>query len=225
MLCSRLFGSTVGRKVIAAITGCLLFLFILVHMAGNWQLFLGAESINNYAALLKEKALVLWFFRIGLLTTALLHVWATISLTLENRAAHPEEYATPKDHSATLASRTMALSGTVVLIFIIYHLLHFTARVTPGTQDYYLEDLKGHHDVYQMVVRAFQKPAISLFYILGVGLLSFHLSHGLQSMFRSLGLSDRETLPWQKNVARLVAFGIFIGMAAIPLSVLLGCIK
>jgi succinate dehydrogenase / fumarate reductase cytochrome b subunit len=208
-----------------AITGFLLFLFILIHMAGNWQLFLGAEAINSYAALLKEKAIVLWSFRLGLLFLITLHIWAALSLTFENRAAHPEKYEVAKDHSATLASRSMAVSGTIVLFFIIYHLLHFTARVAPGTQDYYLEDLKGRHDVYEMVVRAFQNPLITAFYVLGIGLLALHLSHGLQSMFRSLGLSNQETLPWQKCIARLVALGIFVGMVAIPLSVHFGCIK
>lgn len=219
MIFKRLFQSTIGKKLIMAVTGVLLFGFVLIHMLGNWQVFSGAAALNDYAHLLQSKALVLWGFRFALLGMIGLHLWAAITLTLANKAAAPEKYADSKALGATWASRSMTLSGVIVLAFIIFHILHFTVRSIPGSPEYFQQDEKGQHDVYAMVLHAFQSPLLVGFYVLGVGLLSLHLSHGLQSMFRSLGWSDRRYLPLQVKFARVFAGLIFVGMSAVPLSI------
>ncbi len=202
-----------------AFTGVLLFGFVIIHMLGNWQVFAGAEALNDYAQLIQSKAFVLWGFRLGLLAVVALHLWAAITLTIANRAAAPEKYAESKTLGTTWASRSMTLSGCIVLGFIIFHLLHFTVRTVPGTPEYFQQDLKGRHDVYAMVVHAFQNPWLVGIYVVGVGLLSLHLSHGLQSMFRSLGWSDKRYLPLQMNLARIFAGLIFVGMSGVPLAI------
>jgi succinate dehydrogenase / fumarate reductase cytochrome b subunit len=219
MILNRLFQSTIGKKIIMALTGALLFGFVVIHMLGNWQVFIGSDALNEYAVLLKSKALILWGFRIGLLVLAVLHVWEAITLTLANRAAAPEKYADAKSLGTTWASRAMTVSGVIVLGFIIFHLLHFTLRTVPGSPEYFQHDEKGRHDVYGMVVHAYKNPIIVVIYVLSVGLLSAHLSHGLQSMFRSLGLSDRRYLPLQVWFARAFAALIFLGMSAVPISI------
>lgn len=219
MILKRLFQSTIGKKIIMALTGVLLFGFVIVHMLGNWQVFSGAEALNDYAHLIQSKAIVLWGFRLALLGIVGLHLWAAITLTLANRAAAPEKYAESKALGTTWASRSMTLSGVIVLGFIIFHILHFTVRSIPGSPDYFQLNEKGHHDVYAMVVHAFQNPILVGIYVIGVGLLSLHLSHGLQSMFRSLGWSDRRYLPLQINFARVFAGFIFVGMSAVPLAI------
>ncbi|MES2309679.1 MAG: succinate dehydrogenase cytochrome b subunit [Verrucomicrobiota bacterium] len=219
MILKRLFHSTIGKKIIMAVTGLLLFGFVIIHMLGNWQVFSGSEALNEYAVLLKSKAAILWGFRFGLLGLVILHIWAAITLTLANRAAAPEKYADAKSLGTTWASRTMTFSGVVVLGFIIFHILHFTVRTIPGSPEYFQHDEKGRHDVYAMVVHAYRNPLIVTVYVVCVGLLCFHLSHGLQSMFRSLGLSDRRYLPLQIWFARAFAAFIFLGMSAVPISI------
>lgn len=219
MIFLRLFRSTIGKKVIMAVTGVLLFGFVVIHMVGNLQIFLGAEAINSYAAFLKSKGLLLWGSRLGLLTLVGLHIWAAISLTLENRAAHPEEYAQKKALNTSWASRSMSLSGIIVLAFIIFHILHFTVRTVPGTPEYNLHDSQGRHDVYAMIVHAYETPWIMAVYLIGVGLLSVHLSHGLQSMFRTIGWSDRRYLPAQILFARGFSAFIFLGMIIVPVAI------
>lgn len=219
MIFLRLFQSTIGKKVIMAVTGFLLFGFLIIHMVGNLQIFAGAETLNAYAAFLKSKALVLWGSRLGLLLLVGLHIWAAISLTLENRAAHPEEYAQKKALKTTWASRSMTLSGVIVLAFIVFHILHFTARTVPATEAYFLQDEKGRHDVYAMVVDAYETPWIVAVYLVGVGLVCVHLSHGLQSMFRTLGWSDRRYLRAQILFAYFASAGLFLGMIIVPIAI------
>lgn len=218
--------SSLGKKIVMAVTGALLFGFLIVHMVGNWQIFHGQNAINNYAQLLQSNPLIVVGFRFCFFVLAAAHVWASACLTLENNAARPEDYSTQQPLDASLASRTMGITGVVVLAFIIWHILHFTVHVAPQDPAVYnLSDLQGRHDVYHMMIYAFQTPWISLCYILGTGLLCFHLSHGLESMFRTVGWSTRNVAPYQIGFARVAAIVIFLGMAAIPASVLLGTVK
>jgi succinate dehydrogenase / fumarate reductase, cytochrome b subunit len=222
---SRFFNSTLGKKYIMAFTGLALFGFVIIHMLGNLQLFAGAEAINEYAHLLKSKAPLLWGARIGLLAFAALHIVTAIQLVLRNRAARPVNYgngAAPV--GASLSSRTAAISGTIILIFIIYHLLHFTVGVT-NPEFLALRDANGNHDVYEMVVRGFGNPIVSIFYLIVMAMLCLHLSHGIASMFQSLGLKSGAYDKAIGTAAKIAAAAVFVGNCAIVISVLAGFVK
>src|SRR5215475_6211412 len=125
-LITRVFNSSLGKKYIMAVSGCVLFLFVIGHLAGNLQVFLGPEAINRYGHFLQSNTELLWPVRIILLTFIVLHIWAAASLSTENKAARPIAYGAYKPVGSSYASRTMLMSGLVVLAFIIYHLLHYT---------------------------------------------------------------------------------------------------
>jgi succinate dehydrogenase / fumarate reductase cytochrome b subunit len=212
-----------------AITGLAMFGFVVAHMLGNLQIFLGPEAINDYGYFLQTKPELLWPARIGLLIMVLLHIWAAIRLSAENRAARPKGYGEYKIVAASFASRTMLASGVILLAFIIYHLLHFTVQVPAvnmtGKSFLTLEDAKHHHDIYQMMVLGFRQPIISIFYIISMALLSLHLSHGVASMFQSLGWKNRKYGKLIDRFALLSAGVLIIGYSAIPLAVLTGVLK
>jgi succinate dehydrogenase / fumarate reductase cytochrome b subunit len=221
---SSIFYSSIGKKYVMAVTGGLMFAFVVVHLLGNLQIFEGPEAINRYAALLQSNALVVWGSRLVLLSIALLHVTTAASLTLENWAARPVRYAVNITPYTTYAGRTMVLSGSMVFAFIVYHLLHFTAGVVQPQIMQYLDD-KGRHDVYRMMVAGFQHPEVSAVYLLAMGLLYFHLRHGITSLFQSLGLKDMHYGPLLETGARWAALLVFLGYCSIPLSILAGVVK
>ncbi len=224
-LIARFFNSTLGKKYIMAITGFLLFGFVLVHVLGNLQIFLGADAINEYAELLKSKAALLWGARLGLLTIAMLHIVTAIQLVRRNRAARPVKYGTSKAPvAASLSSRTAAISGTILLAFIIFHLLHYTVGVI-NPEFLLLRDAQDRHDVFGMMVRGFSNPFVASFYLLAMVLLCLHLSHGVSSMFQSLGLKSGAYDKVIDRVAKVAAAGIFIGNCAIVIAVLAGVVK
>lgn len=220
---ARVYRSSLGKKYIMAITGFLLFLFVIVHMLGNLQVYLGPEPMNAYAALLKARPTLLWAARAGLLVLALLHITSAVQLASENRVARPERYAEGRP-IASFASRTILFSGLVVFAFIIYHLMHFTFGVT-NPEFMQLEDLNSQHDVYRMVVLGFSNPWVSSFYLISMGLLCLHLSHGLSSMFQSLGIRSKANLRLVTRFARISALVVFIGNCSIPISILAGVVK
>ena len=222
-LFSRAYHSSLGKKYVMAITGLLLFLFVIVHMAGNLQVYLGREPMNAYAALLASKPGLLWTARVGLLIIALLHIISALQLAAENRAARPQTYAEGKP-IASLASRTILVSGLIIFAFIVYHLMHFTLGVTnPDFVD--LHDPLGQHDVYQMVIEGFRNPYVSVFYIVSMGLLCLHLSHGVSSLFQSLGIRRKTTVASFNRFAQVSAIVVFIGNCSIPIAVLAGLIR
>jgi succinate dehydrogenase / fumarate reductase cytochrome b subunit len=222
-LVSRAYRSSLGKKYIMAITGFLLFLFVIVHMLGNLQVYIGRDAMNAYAELLKSKSGLLWTARGGLFIIAVLHIVSALQLAAENRDARPQAYAEGRP-IASLASRTILVSGLIIFAFIVYHLMHFTLGVTnPGFME--LQDGLGHHDVYGMVVEAFRNPFISVFYIISMGLLCLHLSHGLSSLFQSLGIRRRSTVAAFNRFAQISAIVIFIGNCSIPVSILAGVVK
>src|SRR5262249_34835149 len=146
---------------------------------------------------------------IGLIILVLLHIWSAVKLSAENKAARPIDYGNKKPFGSTYASRTMLMSGLIVLAFIIYHLLHYTfvLQAINGTGRNFAElhDPQGRHDIYTMMILGFRQPIVSLFYIIGIGLLCLHLSHGLSAMFQSLGLRNRGWQPFIKGFAKFVA--------------------
>jgi len=222
-LFSRAYRSSLGKKYVMAITGLLLFGFVIVHMAGNLQVYLGPEPMNAYAELLQSKPGLLWTARVGLFLIAVLHIISALQLAAENRAARPEPYAEGKP-LASLASRTILLSGLIIFAFIVYHLMHFTLGVTnPDFMD--LHDAAGRHDVYTMVVEGFRNPYVSAFYIISMGLLCLHLSHGVSSLFQSLGIRRKATVTAFNRFAQISAIVVFIGNCSIPISILAGWVK
>jgi succinate dehydrogenase / fumarate reductase, cytochrome b subunit len=220
----RIYHSTLGKKYIMAVTGLALFAFVIAHMAGNLQIFLGREPLNAYAVFLKSQPALLWAARLGLLAVTVLHIVMAVQLVRRNRAARPVNYAVGKPPISTIANRTLILSGLIILAFIIYHLLHFTLGVT-HPQDFALRDPLNQHDVYGMVVAGFSSPLVSAFYIIAMALLCLHLSHGVSSMFQSLGIRNNVYDRSFDRFAKAAAAIIFIGNTAIPVAVLAGLVK
>jgi succinate dehydrogenase / fumarate reductase cytochrome b subunit len=220
----RGLSSTVGTKFLVALTGALLVAFVIGHMLGNLQIYLGPEAINSYAVFLKSKPGLLWGARLGLLAAVIIHIWGISRLSLRNQEARPESYALKRAVASSFSSRTMLLSGAVLLAFIVYHLLHFTIGAT-SPQQFRLIDELGRHDVYSMTILGFQQPLVAISYILAMGILGLHLAHGVASIFHSMGWSRPKTAPLIDLTGRLVALLLVIGNISIPISALLGWIQ
>ena len=223
-LLSRIWASSLGKKYIMAVTGFGLFAFVVGHMLGNLQIFLGRDVLNRYGHFLQTTPELLWPARIGLLVLVVLHIMAAVKLSSQNRAARPDGYGNYDVVAANYAARTMLMSGLIVLAFIIYHLLHFTVQVPAinlvGQDFRALHDVTRRHDVYAMMIHGFSHPVVSFFYLVGVGLLCVHLSHGLSSMFQSLGLKNKFYGRFIDRFAAAAAVLLFVGYSVIPLAVL-----
>jgi succinate dehydrogenase / fumarate reductase cytochrome b subunit len=211
--------STNGKKVVMAVTGVMMFGFVIGHMLGNLQMYEAPEHINAYGHFLHNLGELLWLERGVLLLAIALHITATVQLALRSKAARPIGYSRRQAINSSYASRTMYWSGPIVLAFIIFHLLQFTA----GYLHPHAQFVTG--DVYGNVVSGFQVWWVSAWYIFAICLLGLHLSHGLASMFQSVGLAHPRLSPILKNAARSVALLIVVGYISIPISVLLGFIK
>jgi len=221
---SNLYNSTLGKKYIMALSGAGLFGFVVVHMLGNLQVFLGPEALNHYAVFLKSKPSLLWGARLGLLVLVFLHILTGVQLTLRNRAARAEKYDRNKPYKASYASRTLFLSGAALFAFIVYHLMHFTVGLVDPSY-LQLRDSNGHHDVYRMTILGFSHPGVSAFYIACMALLCLHLSHGVGSTFQSIGFKNKQTAVWIDRVSKILAVIVFLGNSSMPLAVLAGIIK
>jgi succinate dehydrogenase / fumarate reductase cytochrome b subunit len=236
----NLFCSTIGRKILMAVTGVILIGFVIGHLVGNLQVFSGPDKLNGYAHFLQSLGPTLWVARIGLLIAVAIHVWAATVLTLENHAARNVKYSVKHTIRATLASRMMRWSGYVVLAFIFYHLAHFTlgfAQASSFKTALAPYTMKGEYhvlgfpvvsagtqvlDVYSMVILGFKNVVVSLFYVIAVGLLSVHLLHGTDSMFQTLGWRSSRWSPALRKICITFALLYFLGNLAIPGAVLLG---
>jgi succinate dehydrogenase / fumarate reductase, cytochrome b subunit len=215
----RFWQTTVGRKAIMAVTGFILFGFVCGHLLGNLQIFLPPEKINHYAATLRSLPPLLWGTRITLLVSVILHIWSSFQLWLLQRQARPIKYVKRTSLNSTYASRTMLWSGPIIAAFVIFHLLHLTfGTVHPGGPF-------DEHNVYNNVVTGFQVWPVSLFYIIAMIMLCYHLYHGLWSIFQSLGFSHPVYTPWLQRFSKVVAILIAAGNISIPVAVLAGFIK
>jgi succinate dehydrogenase / fumarate reductase cytochrome b subunit len=222
---SALYHSSVGKKMIVAATGVILILFVIGHLLGNLQIFLGPDWINGYSQHLRDLGPLLWLMRVSLLVTVIVHIYVTIRLAIDNRRARPEPYIDKAYVKATFASRHMVLSGLIVLLFIIYHLAHFSVRVTDPRFALLKADPLGHYDVYSMMVYGFQNIYVSAFYVLGLFLLALHLSHGSSSFLQSLGFNNQKLTPRLAIGGRIFAWLLFAGYISIPVAVLLGLVR
>ena len=221
-----LFQSSLGKKFIMAVSGFVLCLFVLGHLAGNLQIFLGPEAINRYGHFLQSNPELIWPARLVLLVLVGLHLWAAVKLSVENKAARPVAYARYEPLGSTYASRTMLMSGLIILVFVVYHILHFTVQVKSvnltGQNFLELTDREKRHDIFKKMVLGFSNGWVSGFYILGMALLCLHLSHGVSSMFQSLGWKNRAYGPVLDRCAHVVAVLIFLGYSSIPVAILFG---
>lgn len=230
-LVTRLFTTSLGKKFLMAVTGVGLFLFVVGHLIGNLQIFIpdGGEAINRYAHALKSNGGILWGARLGLLAFVAIHIWTSISLTIENRKARTQGYNVKEVVAASYASRTMIWSGVIIAAFVVYHLLHFTVLVEAvnlkGVDFHSLLDAKGRHDVHRMMVTGFSQPFVCLFYVVAIGLLCAHLSHGVSAMCQSLGIRNEVNDKCIDQFAKIAAIVIFVGYVSIPAAILLKIVK
>lgn len=208
---------SIALKAVMAVTGFVLYGFVFVHMVGNLQLYQGPEKINAYAALLKSVPAVLWGFRAVLLGSVVVHGVAAFILWRRNRAARPVGYASQDFQAATITSRTMFWTGPMIGLFVVYHLLHLTVgSVHPSF---------SHTDVYSNLVTAFSNPAVSIFYILAMVALGFHLFHGAFSLFQTLGLKTPKYEKPLKVILMAVSTVIVVVNISFPIAVLAGLVR
>jgi succinate dehydrogenase / fumarate reductase cytochrome b subunit len=222
-----LWSSVIGKKVVMALTGAVLVLFVIAHMVGNLKIFSGPVEINAYSHFLREvgwpefaNGQVLWIARIVLLVCAFLHITAATQLTILNRNARPVGYGTKKDVETTWSALTMRWGGVLLAVFIVFHLLHFTAGVV-GFQPGQFEHLM----VYQNVVAGFSVVPVALFYILAMCALCLHLDHGIWSALQTLGWVTTDNTKSVRMISRVVAIAIFAGFISVPISVLAGWVR
>ncbi len=218
---ATLLNSSVGKKIVMAVTGIVLALFVLGHMAGNLQAFLpnGPEALDHYGAFLREllHGTGIWFVRAGLLLAVGLHIWAYLGLTQRSWAARPKGYRVTDFEEATFASRSMRWTGPILAAFIVYHILHMTT----GTLHPHFVEGK----VYQNLVTGLAVVPVALFYIVAMGCLAFHLWHGAWSMLQTLGLSHPKYLAARKAFAVVFTILVTGGFVLVPLAVLAGVLK
>jgi succinate dehydrogenase cytochrome b subunit len=216
--------SAVGKKAVMAVTGIILFGFVLLHMIGNLKLYEGPQVLNNYAGFLRSVGTpalpasgLLWILRSVLLVAVVLHVWAAWRLTLMNRKARPSRYERRQRVHTSYSARTMRWGGVIILLFVVYHLLHFTfGTVHPDFRP---------GDVYHNVVAGFRVWWVSIFYIAAQIALGLHLYHGLWSLFQSLGWNHPRFNRWRNGFAHAFAWIVTLGNISFPLAVLAGLVR
>jgi succinate dehydrogenase / fumarate reductase cytochrome b subunit len=222
-----LWSSVIGKKVVMAVTGAVFILFVIAHMIGNLKIFSGPVEINAYSRFLREVGWpelgygqLLWIVRIVLLVCVFLHITAATQLTRMSWKARPVGYESKKDVETTYGARTMRWGGVLLAVFIVFHLLHFTAGVV-GFQSGQFQHLM----VYQNVVAGFSVWPISLFYIVAMFALCFHLDHGIWSGLQTLGWVTAENTKSVRMISRIIATLIFAGFISVPISVLAGWVR
>ncbi len=221
---AKFYASTIGKKIVVATTGLMMVLFLLGHVLGNLLVYEGrgdtpaTTKLNEYGELLRMEPAFLWTVRLVLLVTVVLHIVTTISLTRRNREARGTGYAVTRHKRASLASRTMIWGGMLLAVFIVYHILHFTAGAVH--RGFFV-----HGDVYSNVVRSFQNPFIAGAYLLAMVFVFLHLQHGIASLAETLGVSHPRYVALLRKGGPALAFLIVLGFSSIPIGVLIGLIQ
>lgn len=211
--------SSIGRKVIMAVTGAILLGFVLGHMIGNLTVYIGPEAMNGYAVFLRAflHGAGLWIARAVLLLAVILHIWSATSLTLTSRKARPVAYSQVEWRESTYASRTMRWSGVLIFLFVVYHLMHFTfGNAHPAF-------IEG--DVYHNFVSGFRSLPVAVVYIVAMIALGFHMRHGFWSMFQTLGVSHPRYIAMAKAGSWIFAAIVVLGNISFPLAVQFGFLK
>jgi succinate dehydrogenase / fumarate reductase cytochrome b subunit len=213
----RILGSSVGLKLLMAVTGVILSGFVLGHMLGNLQVFQGAKAVDEYSQLLHREPALLWTARLVLLASVGVHIGAWLVLLPKNQQARPVGYQTTAHKESSFASRSMRLTGPLLLIFIIYHVLHLTT----GTVH------PDYHEgaVYQNLIKGLRVAPVAVLYVLAMGVLGLHLWHGIWSLFQTLGASQARYGSFGRRFATVITLVVVLGFAAVPLAILTRLIK
>lgn len=218
------WNSSIGKKLVVAVTGLAMVLFLAGHLTGNLLIFAGKEAFDEYAEFLHTAGhgALIWVARIGLLVVLVLHVWATVLLTRDNKAARKEEYACKATIQASKSSRIMIWSGLTVLAFIVFHILHFTVRTNP-----HLAAI-AEESPYEMVIAGFSggplQALVVIFYVIAMTLLCSHISHGVASIFQTLGFRSKKSAGLIRSISMGYAVIIWVGFVSIPVAILFGWI-
>ncbi len=221
---SAFYRSSIGKKIIVAVTGVIMVLFLIGHMMGNLLVFEGPghagepARLNQYAEILRFEPILLWIIRLVLLGSVILHVITVLKLSAENSAARATKYAVKKNEAATFSSRTMLVGGIVVFAFIVFHILHFT---TGTVFPQYFQHLR----VYTNVVESFQNPLIVGIYVVAMFFIFLHLNHGIKSGFETLGTTNPRYVEMVRRWGPVLAFVIAAGFVLVPLTVIAGLVK
>jgi len=231
--------SSILSKVVMAVTGFMLVGYIVVHTAGNLLIYAGKDEINQYSQFLHSLGPLLWIFRIVLLVALILHIWTSVKLKFDNLDAKPRKYAIRKYVKAKLTSRTMIWTGILIFCFVTYHVAHLTLHLTyPGevNPQVYIphntvvsQDVSNcihfqRTDVFSMLVLGFKEWYISLIYIIGIIIVSFHLNHAIQSMFQTLGLNSPSYFPCIQKTSVWLSIIIALCLISIPVTIMLGLV-
>jgi succinate dehydrogenase / fumarate reductase cytochrome b subunit len=211
-----MLNTSIGLKLIMALTGVILSGFVLVHMLGNLQVYQGAEAIDDYGKLLRKEPALLWAARLTLLAAVGLHIWAYLALTRKNLKARPQPYKGRKYRESTFASRSMTITGPLLLVFIIYHILHMTT----GTVHSHFQEGAVYHNLITGL-----RGIVGLVYIVAMIMLAFHLWHGVWSMFQTLGAPEDRNNSLARRFATVFTLVVTLGFIAVPLAVVTGFIK
>ncbi len=218
-----LWDTSVGKKAVMAVTGVILYGYLILHMWGNLKLFIGASPLNQYAAWLREvgepllpREGLLWIVRVVLLASLILHMLAAYQLTRMDWAGRPTGYRQRKNVKATYASLTMRWGGIIIGLFIVFHIL----QLTTGTLH---PDFT--HDVYRNVVVAFSIWWVDVIYIITMAAVGFHLYHGVWSAFQTLGLNNTRWNGFWRGLATVSGLALFLGNSSMPLAVLAGFVR
>ncbi len=209
----RFFNTIIGKKAVMAISGIVLFGFVVGHLLGNLQIFLGPDVFNGYARTLRHLPALIWSVRILLLVMVTLHIWSSLHLAVTKSEARPIGYVKHASTSSTYASRTMYMTGPIIAAFVIYHLMQFTFGVGGTAFEQF--------DAFGNVINGFRVPVVSGFYVIAIGLLCLHLRHGLWSIFQTLGFDHPRYMRSAKTIAAILALVIFLGFISIPVAVVL----
>ena len=210
-----LLSSTIGQKVVMAVTGLVMVGYLVMHVAANLLVFRGPELINGYAATLHSYPALLWAARIVLVAALAFHVWAAVSLTRRDRAARPIRYRRTDPQAATVASRTIRWGGLLILFFLVYHILHFTAGAVHG-------DVFRAGDPHGNLVRSFRIPWVAAVYVAAMAAVGLHLYHGAWSSFRTLGVVRPSGNPLKRRASAILAGAIWLGFTIIPVAIAAG---
>jgi succinate dehydrogenase / fumarate reductase cytochrome b subunit len=219
------YRSTIGKKVIMAVTGLIGIGFLILHVAGNLEAFSGQAKLNAYSAMLHGPlSEALWVLRVVLVAAVVLHVTMAYQLTRRTAAARPIEYQHREPQVSTLAARTMTWGGVLLLVFIVFHILHFTTETFDPGHAAGMTDVHGDHDIYGNIVASFHVWWVAAFYIVAMMALGLHLYHGAWSSIRTLGYAKPSDHPLHRRVALIVAVAIWLGFTLLPVGVIAGVI-
>src|SRR6266480_2975459 len=213
------YASMVGKKVVMGVTGLIGIGFVVLHSLGNLLVFRGPEAINSYSHFLKSTGELLWALRVVLIVAVVLHVIAAVQLTRQSRAARPIDYTKRETQVATIASRSMRWGGALLLVFIVFHILHFTTGTIQPAGAF------SQQDVYANVVTSFRVWWVALFYVVAMIALGLHLFHGAWSSVRSIGVSSPSPRPLERRVSLLIAVLVWAAFTAVPVAVFSGIVR